>query len=166
MSFEPRTRLEKILCGVATTARTRLEMAVKTAMDSVESALELPKVTASDNGKVLQVVSGKWKKGADVRPYEVVGTFSTNESSKTVITLDKTAAECYEAAAAGRCIVMTGQVAENTTIEEVLPICAEKITSGDQVGYKFRVTNEAGTGFASEAIAGSAAVVLTEESST
>ena len=26
--------------------------------------IELPKVTSSDNGKVLQVVSGKWKKGS------------------------------------------------------------------------------------------------------
>lgn len=34
-------------------------------VEYLESAgIELPKVTSSDNGKVLQVVSGKWKKGS------------------------------------------------------------------------------------------------------
>lgn len=40
-------------------------------VEYLESAgIELPKVTSSDNGKVLQVVSGKWKKGSKM-PDEV-----------------------------------------------------------------------------------------------
>lgn len=62
MSFNPRTEIEKLLCGVSLTPRTRLGMAIKTAMDSVASAVELPTVSSSDNGKVLGVDGGKWKK--------------------------------------------------------------------------------------------------------
>lgn len=37
MSFTPKTRLEKILCGVATTAKTRIEKAVQTAIQNAGS---------------------------------------------------------------------------------------------------------------------------------
>lgn len=65
MSFEPKTRLEKILCGVsgaADNARTRIEKAVAVAMTSIASAVELPIVTTTDNGEFLGVSSGKWTK--------------------------------------------------------------------------------------------------------
>ena len=39
MSFAPKTRLEKILCGVAATAKTRIEKAVQVAMGNAGGGL-------------------------------------------------------------------------------------------------------------------------------
>jgi len=84
MSFVPRTRLEKILCGLDVTPRTRTEKAVKEAMESIDSAVELPKVTTNDNGKVLKVTSGKWKKGDDNDSLPVVTAADNGKVLKVV----------------------------------------------------------------------------------
>lgn len=49
-------------------------------VEYLESAgIELPKVTSSDNGKVLQVVSGKWKKGSKMP--EVVNALDSESTT-------------------------------------------------------------------------------------
>lgn len=62
--FTPKTRLEKILCGVVTTAKTRLEKAVKYAVDHAGggggAAVEVETTISidSDTGVVTTTVSG------------------------------------------------------------------------------------------------------------
>ena len=170
MSFTPKTRLEKILCGVATTAKTRLEKAVAAAMAGVASALELPPATAADNGSVLGVVNGAWAK--DSRVLAVTGVVTENESEKKVMTLDKTAAEMFEAIEAGRLVKFTCELIAgeepNTmavTITQILPIVAAKSEVGDTTVYNFVVhpsIDEDDEIFFVENLSGTDTVALTE----
>ena len=161
MSFEPRTGLEKILCGAAYTARTRLEKAVKTAMDSIASAVELPTVSNTDNGKILGVSSGKWQKVSpvDYSPFAVTATASQSGEA-TVLTLNKKASALYDAVASGRMVKIT---LEDVTM--IVAMVANKDTDGSTT-YRFRFIDLDGDAFSTTAIAGTADVVLTEESST
>lgn len=76
--FTPKTRLEKILCGVATTAKTRIEKAVKYAVDHAG--------------------------GGGVFETNIVLSTDT-ETGKQIVTTDKTAEELFEAIEAGKVVV-------------------------------------------------------------
>lgn len=167
-SFVPKTRLAKILCGVETTAKTHIEKAVAVAIDSL---VGLPKVTSSDNGKVLLVKSGKWQKGraSDCAPLEASGVMSKNGEDKEVITLNKTAEELFAAAQSGRYVKVTTEVTIGTepnvvTAEAITigPINASMLTSGDYVAYSFALITAENSVFRAENIAANATVVLTE----
>lgn len=78
--FTPKTRLEKILCGVVTTAKTRLEKAVKYAVDHA----------GGGGGGVL----------------EMNCTISVDsETGKQMVSTDKTAEELFNAIEAGKVVV-------------------------------------------------------------
>lgn len=191
-NYTPKTRLEKILCGVEIAARNGLEKAVKAAMERIESALELPTVTNTDNGKVLKVVAGKWQKAADSGDtlpvvsaadngsvlgvvagawakdspvYAATGTLTKNESNKDVFTLTKTASELYEAVVAGKRLKITTTFVENeteTTVETILSSSAVKMTAGGSVGYEFYIVNNEGEALKTTTLGGTDTVVFTE----
>ena len=120
MSFQPRTRLEKILCGVsgaADAARTRIEKAVAVAMTSIASAVELPPVTSGDNGYLLGVVLGKWTKVAPptAAPYDLDGTLNTETGAITLAEIK--ASELYAVAAEGRLFKTTVTAGEIASVQ-------------------------------------------------
>lgn len=147
-NYTPKTRLEKILMGVEITARSGLEKAVKAAMASIASAVELPVVSSTHNGKVLKVSGGKWAVGTDNagdtlpavtaadngsvlsvvsgawakdgRVLEATGT-TEKADDKDTFTLNVTAQALYEAALAGKLLHATiGEGA--SALDAVLPI--------------------------------------------
>lgn len=143
MSFIPKTRLEKILCGVtgaAANAKSRIEKAVAVAVQN-----------AGNGGS------------GTTAPLEVTATVSTNAQSKQVLTLNKTALECYNAAIAGKALHCTGNMS-GTTID--LIIAAEVFRGiGDDVPFyrvKARADPMGDVLFMSELVNGSDTVVLTE----
>jgi len=234
LGFEPKTRLEKILCGVATVAKTRLEKAVKHAVDNAggggsggngamvvhltpaENQYVADKTLAEifeafsndipvfilnkgdmmrvrtceeddgdyeiyasvmfiDGGTVVEHYA-EWREGSGgfawntswrtVEPFEhvfkVTGTFGTDGSNKTTITLDKSAESCYDAVAAGKAVLMKSYADENA-VEEVVRLSAKRIWGNDgYAGYQFYLTNESGTGFASAVLNGGDTLVVTE----
>lgn len=86
--FTPKTRLQKILCGVTTTAKTRLEKSAKYAVEN----------------------AGGGGGSASNAPLEAEGTLVTDEQTgKMTITLNKTAGELYEAACAGKLVKLSMQ---------------------------------------------------------
>ena len=97
MSFTPKTRLEKILCGVAATAKTRLEKAVAIAIGN-----------AGGGG------------GSSV--FEVSVTVDPDTGVVTVN--DHTAAELYEALAAGK-LVKTSLTVGGASINAVTCISGQ-----------------------------------------
>ena len=169
-SYVPKTRLEKILCGVTATAKTGIEKAVAAAMASIAGVL--PKVTSSDNGKALVVKSGKWQKGAASAPLEATGVLSVNGSGKQVMTLNKTAEELFTAVASGRMIKLVTELTigeePNTTtatITQILALAANKLEAGGNTVYNFAAhpgTDEEDEIFCVEDLAGTDTVVLTK----
>ena len=138
MSYRPKTRLEKILNGMAVSARNGLEEAVQAAMERM-------------------------------KPLPVNATLVKEESGKTVVTLDKTAAELFAAAQAGRAVSATATlpVGEDTTgeITMILPIEVFRMAVGDTAVYTVKVRADADTTdalFFGDNFAGDDIVVLTE----
>ena len=139
LNFTPKTRLEKILCGIATSAKTRLEKAVKYAIDNA----------GSGGGSSL---------------FEVVGTFGVDEKDKTTITINKTAEEAYTAISQGKMIRLTGDAAEGLFVDAVDSIGVIKFVWQDNdIGYVFRFINENGTIFKSDTLAATDQIVITAQ---
>lgn len=80
---------------------------------------------------------------ANVGPLAVVATLGVNESSKKTLTMNKTAEEVYEAAAAGRLIKLSFAISESVSVECVLAVGAIKNTDGGTVAYQFRADTDA-----------------------
>lgn len=132
MSFTPKTTLEKILCGVTATAKTRLEKAFAAAMLRLSND-----------------------------PVAVTGTIGKNESQKTTITLNKTAAELYAAISSGKTAHVTYSTGENASTEMGCTCTGAKNTSGETVTYGFCMSDYSGTQYTASSLAGSDTVVLT-----
>ena len=147
-SYVPKTRIEKILCGVTATAKTGIEKAAAAAMASIKGAVD------------------------SSAPLEVTGVLSENGSGKQVMTLNKTAAELFTAAEAGRLIklsteMITGEEPNTTTVSAtvIAPVTAGKAEAGNITVYSFAV--DLGMDgddeiYFVEDLAGTATVVLTE----
>lgn len=109
--FTPKTRLEKILCGVVTTAKTRLEKAVKYAVDHAGG-------------------------GGDNAPFEVNATRSVDsETQKETISFDTTAEDLYGAVADGKPVLAKTSITDDEatiTIDTVLSVTAKKILIPDE----------------------------------
>ena len=138
MSYRPKTRLEKILNGMAIRARNGLEEAVQAAMERMT-------------------------------PLPVNASLVKEESGKTVVTLDKTAAELFAAAQAGRTVSATATVpaGEDKTgeITMILPIEVFRMTVENADIYTVKVRADADTTdalFFGDNFAGDDTVVLTE----
>lgn len=150
MSFEPRTRLEKILCGVAgaaEAARTRIEKAVAIAIANAGSGgRELPDIDNDDDGKVLTVDGNeaKWKNPADpTMVYAMSGTLRDDTEESTTLTLDKTALELFTAVEKGMLckVAITSPVDDDgtMTITAVIPCEAFKVEIGGNTAYSFKM---------------------------
>ena len=112
--FTPKTRLEKILCVVATVAKTRLEKAVKYAVDH-----------AGGGGS------------ASNAPLETNCTLSVDEETgKQTVMTDLTAAELFSAIEAGKFIAV------NITVEEdvIRKIIVVEAQDFDKQFYEFSFT--------------------------
>lgn len=133
--FTPKTRLQKILCGVAgaaANAKTRIE---KAAAEAVENA---------GGG------------GASNAPLEAEGTLVTDaQTGKTTITLDKTAGELYGAACAGKLLKLSTPVSRHddesdadyvVDVTNILSFVATRIAveSAGMVVYKFEMRARVG----------------------
>ena len=125
------------------------------------------KTTWKNGDKITSTLLNKMEQGiydADgCEPFAVTGTMADGANSKITITLNKTAAEVYAAVVFGKFIKMTVDVAENHTVESAIPMMAIKESDDGTVTYKFRIVNEEGVGFSSAALAGTDALVMTEE---
>lgn len=166
MSFEPRTRLQKILMGVTATPRTAIEHAVKYAVDHSGGGSDLPDVTSADNGDVLGVVSGEWSKTTpkSYAPFETVGTFVTSEEKDT-ITLNKTASELYAAISGGfLCKITATFVVQETTVTStaIVNISSSRLTGGESVQYSFSFVSADGVIFKTADLTADDAVVFVE----
>ena len=158
MSYEPRTRLEKILCGVsgaAEAARTRIEKAVAVAMTSIASAVELPVVTDADDGLLLGVVMGKWSKVAtpSVVPYELEGTLNGETGAMTLANI--TASALYDVSAEGKTVKITIDLG-GSEIAIICGMTAQK-ASGN---YDFAMIASTGTAYTTGHLAADDSVVL------
>ena len=114
--FTPKTRLEKILCGVVTTARTRLEKAVKYAVEH-----------AGGGGGGTLIVDA---------------TLSDDqETHLPIISTGVTAGDLYEAITDGKTIEIHAEIPDNDgaiPIVICLPIACRKYGSeGESVWYEF-----------------------------
>jgi hypothetical protein len=173
-NYTPKTRLEKILTGAAITPRNGLEKAVAAAMASIASALELPVVSAEDNGDLLGVDGGKWKKVAPPAPpqlvFETTGTMGEDTDHKETITLNKTAEELYDAIAGGKTVVIAGTVMTGggATVDVVFVSSAScsKMTVDATSVYSFRFVGADGTASSVDNLAGTDTVVLTGEAAS
>lgn len=132
----------------------------------------LPDITPADEGKVLKAVGGQWvlaeeAQTPDAAPLEVTMTLSES-GGKTVVTFNKTAAEMFAAAAAGKMVIGTGQIPdeENTvTMTAVLPIEVFRVENGGSALYVFKMRcdmSEADNLFIGKYLAADDPVVLTE----
>lgn len=142
--FTPKTRLEKILCGVVTTAKTRLEKAVKYAVEN-----------AGGGG------------GGVIESNFVVSIDS--ETGKQIITADKTAAELFDACTAGKKVfgVCTIQDGENPIVlRKTLAIDGQVIGDDEEAVYEFcfsTVSQEEGLmGFLAANLSADDTVVFTQ----
>lgn len=151
--FTPKTRLEKILCGVATTAKTRIEKAVKTAVENAGG-------------------------GSSNAPLEAEGTLTTDaQTGKVTITLNKTAGELYAAACAGKQLKISMPVTDHDDLKDedyvidvtrVTPFTATKMVaeSLSAVFYNFEARigdrNDGDSLLCSGDLAETDTVVLTE----
>lgn len=97
---------------------------------------------------------------ANVGPLAMVATLGVNESSKKTLTMNKTAEEVYEAAAAGRLFKVSFAVSENNSFECILAIGAIKRNDGGNVSYQFRADTD--TMYFGDDLAADDPVVLTE----
>ena len=117
----------------------------------------------------LAAINGRIDDGA---PLEATGVMSTNGSGKEVITLDKTAAELFAAAQAGRLLRVTteltfgeGQDAVTATATNILPFVASKLEAGGESVYGFAAhpdTDGEDKMFCVDNLAADDTVVLTE----
>lgn len=127
-------------------------------------AAELPSVTAADNGDLLGVIEGAWGKvSAPSNIFVAMATLSQNESEKTVVTLNKTAAELYAAVAAGKLLKFSATVSEGVTIESCVACIAAKTDNDGTATYSFRYVDEDGAGYSGATFAGTDSVEFTEE---
>lgn len=112
--FTPKTRLEKILCGVVTTAKTRLEKAVKYAVEN-----------AGDGGGIFEMS---------------VAISTDSETGKQVATTNKTAAELFDACTAGKkvfaaCTIQAGE--DSITIPKTITIDGQVLGDDEEAEYEF-----------------------------
>ncbi len=125
-----------------TTADT-LVGAINEVNEKAIAAAELPAVTSADNGKVLTVSEGAWDKAmpvSDVFTAVFSGITDVSQSQSSDITCDKTAAEIYDAFAAGKYVqakingyILPLTYANNSTLDYSLDfsgICNSTATSG------------------------------------
>lgn len=131
------------------------------AWGKVDAPVELPAVAAVDNGSVLGVVGGAWAK--DSRTIAVIGTIGENEQNKTTITLNKTAAEFYEAVSYGKQVKISATIGESLTGEFIVWIDSFKFTSDDVTVYTFRFVNQEGTVYLADNLSANDTVVLVEQ---
>ena len=111
--FTPKTRLEKILCGVVTTAKTRLEKAVKYAVDHAGGG------------------------SASNAPLETNGIISADdETGKPIITTDLTASELFSAIEAGKFLAVDLDV-DGDVIRKIMVVEAQDF---DGQFYEFGFT--------------------------
>ena len=137
--FTPKTRLEKILCGVVTTAKTRLEKAVKYAVDHAGG-------------------------GASDAPLEATGTVTINpETGKQTVATDKTAAELYAAVYAGRAVRMTLSLNGGTVTRTVWVDAQE--AGGALYDFAFTTVSEEGglLGFLAAGLSADGTVIFTQQ---
>ena len=112
--FTPKTRLEKILCGVVTTAKTRLEKAVKYAVENAGGG------------------------GGGV--FEANCTISVDsETGKRTITTDVTAAELFDACTAGKkvfaaCTIQVGE--DSIIIPKTITVDGQVIGDDEEAVYE------------------------------
>lgn len=143
MSFTPKTRLEKILCGVAATAKTRLEKAVAIAIGN-----------AGGGG------------GGSAALFEVAATLSENDQGKVVVTTDRTAEEWYNAAVSGATAHMSAiEPTLNAPIDMVLPFEIFRATIDGSVMYTVKARldlNPVDALFMAQMLLGNETVVLTK----
>lgn len=123
--FTPKTRLEKILCGVVTTAKTRLEKAVKYAVDHAGGG------------------------GGGNDPFEVDTVVSQDEESgKTVLNTAAVASELFDALIGSRAVIMNISAPSpegNVTIRKIVQIFAMHIAGSreEEESYYFSFADEA-----------------------
>lgn len=141
--FTPKTRLEKILCGVATVAKTRIEKAVKYFVDHT-----------GGGGGIFEMS---------------VAISTDSETGKQVATTDKTAAELFDACAAGKkvfaaCTIQAGE--DSITIQKTIPVDGQVLGDGEEAAYEFcfaTVTQEEGLiGFLAADLSAGDTVVFTQ----
>lgn len=135
--------------------------------------------TTWENGDVITSEKlNKLEQGAadaNAGPLEATGVMSVNGSGKKVITLDKTAAEAFAAAEAGRLLKLTveltvGEAPDTVdmTVTSVMPFVAAKTEYNGNVMYGFAArpdTDGNNTVFFAENLAGTDTVALTEAGS-
>lgn len=105
-------------------------------------------------------------KTGGVAPLAVSVTLSQNESNKPVITFDKTAAEVFAAANAGRMVKITGTPTEDLTATMIMPIEVFKLETNGDISYTVKLRADADAADAlyfGENFAGTDPVVLTEQ---
>ncbi len=143
-NFVPKTRLEKILCNVASTAKTRLEKAVQIAVANAVSGGGQPgavSITVSDDGEGLQR-----------------------------LTLDKTAAELFAMIQTGKKIrvniVTPSESVTDVTFTRYMSIDGQAVDTGGGTVYKFSFvdvdSDDGVVGFATSSIATDDVVVFTK----
>jgi len=139
--FTPKTRLEKILCGVVTTAKTRLEKAVKYAVEN------------AGGGGV----------------FEMNCTVSVDSGTgKQTVTTDVTAAEMFGACSAGKKVfaACTIQDEDPTIIQKTLVVDGQVIGNDEEAVYEFcfsTVSQEEGLmGFLAANLSADDTVVFTQ----
>ena len=142
--FTPKTRLEKILCGVATIAKTRLEKAVKYAVENAGGG------------------------GGGV--FEMNCTVSVDsETGKQTIATDVTAAEMIDACATGKKVfaVLTIPAGEDSIIiSKTVTIDGQVLGDDEEAVYEFcfsTVSQEEGLiGFLAADLSADDTVVFTQ----
>ena len=91
--------------------------------------------------------------------YDVAATLGAGGT----VELNKTAAECYNAVAAGK-TARTTMTVNGVPVEAVYYICASKAGPAGSEQYSFRMNDENGNAYSAHGVSGSTRVVLTVES--
>ena len=104
-------------------------IAAITQLEHTSPAVELPKVTSTDNGDVLTVVEGKWAKavpgGGGGSVLIVEGTWDN-----TILTLNKTWKEIHDGALAGSVVLYKEEAHEGYVSTSGVYYCSQVYNEG------------------------------------